>query len=257
MREERKTKTRNGQAKIAVVIPTYLHSVYLRTCLLSVASQTVPVKIVVVPVREDKETLLELDRLKPQVEALGTPIRIVVSEVADVFRQMQLGLDQVENSEYLFYLGSDDAILPNYLERMLDVALGSECQNPIVGMSYILTDENLSAKDVRRLHEFDFSEEMHRSMIPDNSLVRTESMRRVGGFFEGKDWGYLNHYALWLRMLKIPDTKVFLLPDLGWLYRQTGTNRSIKRYDTRRKLREHHRRQRELVRFYWPRGPRR
>jgi glycosyltransferase involved in cell wall biosynthesis len=211
----------------------------------------VPVKVVVVPVAEDRETLEELDRLKPQVEALGTPIRIVVSEIADVFKQMQLGLDQVD-SEYLFYLGSDDAILPCMAQRMCEVAESSGSPNPIVGMSCILTDENLNAKETRRLHEFDFSEEMHRSMIPDNSLVRTESMRTVGGFFgEGKDWGYLNHYALWLRMLKIPDTKVFLLPDLGWLYRQTGNNRSIKRYDTRRKLREHHRRQREVVKFYF------
>ena len=185
---------------------------------------------------------------------MGVGLDVLVSDVANPFRQMQIGLDHVD-SEYLCFLGSDDAILPNYLERMLDVALGSECQNPIVGMSCILTDENLNAKETKRLHEFDFSEEMHRSMIPDNSLVRTESMRRAGGFFDGgKDWGYLNHYALWLRMLKIPDTKVFLLPDIGWLYRQTGTNRSIKRYDTRRKLREHHRRQREVVKFYFPRN---
>jgi len=174
--------------------------------------------------------------------------------VADVFTQMQLGLDEVD-SAFMFYLGSDDVILPNMAMRMFEAAESSGSKNPIVGMSCILTDENLNAKETRRLSEFDLSTQMHRSCIPDNALVRMESMRNVGGFCDGRrDWGYLNHYALWLRMLKIPDTKVFLLPDIGWLYRQTGTNRSIKRYDTRRKLREHHKRQRELVRFYFPDG---
>ena len=240
--------------RISVIVPTWNHTQYLRTCLLSIASSTIPVKIIVVPVAEDRETIEELNKLKVQVEALGVPIRIVVSDVADVFRQMQLGLDQVD-SEYMFYLGSDDAILPCMAQRMLEVAESSGSPNPIVALSCLLTDENLNPRETRRLSEFDLSTRMHRSMIPDNSLVRTDSMKRVGGFFGGnKDWGYLNHYALWLRMLKIPDTKVMLLPEVGWLYRQTGTNRSIKRYDTRKKLREHHKRQREVARFYFPKA---
>jgi hypothetical protein len=248
------SSTDNGTPIITAVVPSYHHSRYLRSCLLSVASSTIPVKIIIVPVAEDTETIEELDRLKPQVEALGTPIRIVISDVADVFRQMQLGLDQVE-AEFMFFLGSDDAILPSMAQRMLEVAESSGSANPIVGMSCILTDENLNAKETRRLSEFDLSTQMHRSCIPDNSLVKTESLRQVGGLYDGRrDWGYMNHYALWLRMLKIPDTKVFLLPEIGWLYRQTGTNRSIKRYDTRKKLREHHRRQRELAKFYFPDG---
>jgi len=240
--------------RITVCIPTYLHSVYLRTCVLSVANQTIPVKIIVVPVRSDQETMNVLEKLWAEVDGLGVHMRIVPSLVPDVFRQMQLGLDQVE-TEFMFFLGSDDAILPSMAQRMLEVAESSGSLNPIVGMSCILTDENLNAKETRRLSEFDLSTQMHRSCIPDNALVRTESMRNVGGFCDGRrDWGYLNHYALWLRMLKIPDTKVFLLPEIGWLYRQTGTNRSIKRYDTRKKLREHHKRQREVAEFYFPDG---
>ena len=241
-----------SEPQITAVVPSFHHARYLRTCLLSIASSTVPVKIIVVPVGEDVETIEELNKLRPQVESLGVPIRIVVSGVADPFRQMQLGLDQVD-TEFMFFLGSDDAILPNYLERMLDVALGSECQNPIVGMSCLLTDENLNPKESKILPDFDLNTLMRRSFIPDNSLVKTEMLRRVGGFYDGgKDWGYLNHYALWLRMMKIPDTKVELLKEIGWLYRQTGTNRSITRYDTRKKLREHHKRQGELARFYFP-----
>ena len=240
------------QSEITAVVPTYLHSVYLRTCLLSIANQTVPCKIIVVPVESDIDTLNVLENLWGELVSLGVEGKVVLSKVADPFRQMQLGLDEVD-TEFMFFLGSDDAILPNYLERMLDVALGSECQNPIVGMSCLLTDENLNPKESKILPDFDLSTLMHRSFIPDNSLVKTEMLRRVGGFYDGgRDWGYLNHYALWLRMLKIPDTKVELLKEIGWLYRQTGTNRSITRYDTRKKLREHHKRQGELARFYFP-----
>jgi glycosyltransferase involved in cell wall biosynthesis len=240
--------------RVTVCIPTYLHSVYLRTCILSVANQTVPVKVIVVPVRSDQETMKVLEKLWAEVDGLGVHMRIVPSLVPDVFRQMQLGLDQVD-TEFMFFLGSDDAILPNMAQRMLEVAEKSERTNPIVGMSCLLTDENLNPRESRILHEFDLSTQMHRSCIPDNALVRTESMRKVGGFSDGRmDWGYLNHYALWLRMLKIPDTEVFLLPEIGWLYRQTGDNRSLKRYDTRKKLREHHRRQREVAGFYFPDG---
>jgi glycosyltransferase involved in cell wall biosynthesis len=240
--------------RATVVVPTFHHAPYLRTCLLSIASSTTPVKIIVVPVAEDKDTIEGLNRLKVQVEALGAPIRIVVSDVADVFKQMQLGLDYVD-TEYLLFLGSDDAILPCMAQRMLEVAERSGSPNPIVALSCLLTDENLNPRETRRLTEFDLSTQMHRSCIPDNALVKTEMLRRCGGFYDGhRDWDYLNHYALWLRMLKLPDTKVMLLPEIGWLYRQTGDNRSIKRYDTRKKLREHHKRQREVAEFYFPDG---
>jgi glycosyltransferase involved in cell wall biosynthesis len=237
---------------VTVCIPTYKHSVYLRTCLLSCACQTVSVKIIVVPVKRDEETMLVLENLWAEIDNLGVSIRIIPSFVADVFRQMQLGLDQVD-SEFIFYLGSDDAILPMMAQRMMEVAESSRSPNPIVGMSCLLTDENLNPRESRILQEFDLSTQMHRSCIPDNALVKTEMLRRCGGLYDGhRDWDYLNHYALWLRLLKIPDTKVMLLPEIGWLYRQTGTNRSIKRYDTRKKLREHHKRQREVARFYFP-----
>lgn len=219
---------------------------------MSCASQTIPLKILVVPVKDDLETLRELERLRPEIEGLGIELRILISDVADPFKQMQLGLDNVD-SEFMFFLGSDDTILPSMAQRMLETAERSESRNPIVGMSCLLTDESLNPRESKILPDFDFDMLMHRSFIPDNALVRTESMRRVGGFYDGgKDWGYLNHYALWLRMMKIPDTKVELLKEIGWLYRQTGNNRSITRYDTRKKLREHHRRQKELARFYYP-----
>jgi len=237
-----------------VIVPTYQHQDYLRCSILSILNSTIPVEVIIVPVLSDNSTRDEICHLNEELCCIDRKVTIILSEKADVFAQMQLGLNDVK-TEFLFFLGSDDAILPSMAQRMLEVAERSGSPNPIVGMSCLLTDENLNVGEPKRLREFDLSTEMHRSMIPDNSLVRTDSMRKVGGFFDGgRDWGYLNHYALWLRMLKIPDTKVFLLPEIGWLYRQTGNNRSIKRYDTRKKLKDHHKRQRELARYYYPKG---
>jgi glycosyltransferase involved in cell wall biosynthesis len=238
-----------SSGRATVIVPTYKHQDYLRCSILSILNSTIPVEVIIVPVVFDKPTLEELDRLKGSFDGR---VSVIVSDKADVFHQMQLGLENCR-TEFFSVLGSDDYLLPNCIQRMLQLADESKAENPIVGLSYAITDEHLNITRIETLRPFSFRRMMKGiGVIPDASLVRTENAQAVGGFLNnGKDFGYLSHFALQHKLLKLPGTKVIIRPELGLLYRQLPNSRHLTRYTSREAIRLHHKKAREVADYYW------
>jgi hypothetical protein len=178
-------------------------------------------------------------------------VTIIPSEKPDVFHQLQLGLDNVE-TEYFCVMGSDDCMLPSMMETMLSLADESKAENPIVGLSIAFTDEHLNITSIHRTKPFSLKQMMRgKGVIPDCSLVKTENVRLVGGFTNGgQDFGYLSHFAMFHRLVKLPGTQVILRPEIGCLYRQLPNSRHLTRYSTRAGIIQHRKRAREVADYY-------
>ncbi len=234
--------------RVTVIVPTYKHQDYLRCSILSILNSTIPVEVIIVPVASDKPTLEELDRLKGSFDGR---VSIIVSDKADPFYQMQIALDNME-TEFFTIIGSDDFMLPNAVRRMLEIAVWSNAVNPVVGLSYALTDSNLNITSIHTISPFSLSRMMRGSIIPDTALVKTQNARFVGGFLNsGRDFGYLNHYAFYNRLIKLQGTQVILSPDIGCLYRQLPGSRHSQRYHNAEAIRIHKAKLREVARYYW------
>jgi len=235
--------------RATVIVPTYKHQDYLRCSLLSILNSNVPVKIIVVPVIDDEPTLERLTELNESMYGF-TNVQIIASEKADPFVQMQLGLDNVQ-TEFFTVIGSDDFMLPNAVRRMLEIAVWSNSVNPVVGLSYAVTDSNLNITSIERLKPFSLSRMMKGSIIPDTALVKTQNARLVGGFLNaGPNFGYLNHYAFYNRLIKLQGTQVILSQDIGCLYRQLPGSRHSQRYHNAEAIRIHKAKLREVAQYY-------
>jgi glycosyltransferase involved in cell wall biosynthesis len=231
-----------------VIMPTYHHAEYLRSSILSVLNSNVQVRLIVVPVKEDKQSLDLLLHLYEMLNGFDRELTVIPSEKADVFHQMQLGLDDVK-TEYFTVFGSDDYMLPNMIQSMLSHVNGAE--NPIIGLSYAITDANLTIQSNHILKPFDMNKMMKGSCIPDISLVSTEHAKLVGGLKGERDWGYLNHYAFYHRLLKLGNAEVKLRPEIGFLYRQLKGSRHSQRYKTRQDIRIHREKMKMIAEYYW------
>ena len=237
--------------RATVIVPTYKHQDYLRCSILSILNSSIPVEVIIVPVLSDQPTLEEIEHLNEVLAQFDRKVEIIVSQKADVFHQLQLGLDNVK-TEYFCVMGSDDCVLPNMVEKMLSLADESKAENPIVGLSIAFTDAKLNITSIHELEPFSLKHMMKgQGVIPDSSLVKTEKVRSVGGFTNGgRDFGYLSHFAMFHRLVKLPGTQVILSPEIGCLYRQLPTSRHLTRYSTPEGIRLHRKRAKEVARYY-------
>lgn len=241
----------NEELKVSVIMPTYEHSEYLRLAVYSAMNQTVPVKVIVVPVKDDEATITLMRRMNHQASINFEPSEIqwIAAEKPNVFDQMQLGLDHVD-TEYFVVFGSDDFMLPNMIERMLHYA--DNFRNPIIGLSFAMTDENLTITGYHYNQPFNLKKQMKGSYIPDIALVRTEKAREVGGFTKsGKDYNYLSHFAFYHRLLKLGNAGVVLSKELGFLYRQLPKSRHNLRYQHKGHIKIHRERMRMTAKQIW------
>jgi glycosyltransferase involved in cell wall biosynthesis len=108
----------NGNFDLTVIIPCYNEEKYLKQCLDSVIRQRKKYKIKLVII-DDGSTDGTADILK---EYVGIPDVVIISQPNRGFSGARnSGLKQID-SRYLFFLDSDDYLLENTIEPMLDIA---------------------------------------------------------------------------------------------------------------------------------------
>ena len=237
--------------KVTVIMPTYQHAKYLPISVFSIMGQSVPVKLIVIPVKDDYDSIKAIRKLMQRAAMTFEPsdMRWEAADKPDMFVQMQLGLDLVD-TEYFCVFGSDDFMLPNMIESLEFHASG--LKHPIIAPSYAVTDENLTIQSFHYNKPFKLSRQMKGSYIPDIALVRTEDARLVGGFTKGDlTWDYLNHFAFYHRLLKQNDCEVKLVTDLGFLYRQLPSSRHVQRYKGKPDIRIHREKMKMIAKHYW------
>lgn len=131
----------------------------------------------------------------------------------------QRALDRV-TTEYVAFLDDDDAFLPEHLEKCLQALAASGAD--LVYPWFVPT----GCETPLGPHPLPFDPAALRrgNYIPVTVLVRTDAVRRAGGFapeipdaVPHEDWG------LWLRMLD-QGARFTHLPDVTWVWNHHGAN---------------------------------
>lgn len=185
---------------IDVVIPTHpgrLATGLFHRAVVSVQAQTVPARVV------------------SQLDTNG-------SGSADTRTR---GLAKV-STPWVAFLDSDDELLPHHLERL---AVHAEVTGADLVYPWFHLDGGGIVEDPwphRYGQPFDAAALRRGNYIPVTVLVRTELVRRAGGFVADltiSPPAQCDEWGLWLRMLDL-GAKVEHLPERTWIWRVHGKN---------------------------------
>ena len=125
-------------------------------------------------------------------------------------------LARLATGDFLMPTDSDDIVLPDRMQTLLDVAE----KNPDAAMVYgIVNNVSEDLKKILKIHQYPFShfELIKRNYIPNGAkLIRKSFYEEIGGYDESITWA--EDYDLNLR-LALCGTFVFV-PKLCYLYRQ-------------------------------------
>ena len=201
---------------VSIVMPTYRHSLLLPMSINSILNQTYEnIELVIVSVREDKETTNYLSNAK-----LDSRINWIISDVADSCKQINQGIT-ASKGEYVTFISSDDYTLPNRIKA--EVRTAEENEALVVYSPFFIGDENLNIVSRVELHEkmtYDLLTARPSSCIPDVCLTWKTVYDEFGLLDEtlGNDGGFF--WDKWIRVIeKYPD-KIVYCPYPTWIYRQ-------------------------------------
>lgn len=187
------------EMKVSICIPTFNRKDYLKQALDSVFAQTV--KDFEVIVVDDGST----DGTEEMIKASGYPIKYYWQENRGEAATRNT-LIELAHGQYVSFLDSDDLLMPDAVERMVNV-MERETEDVIVYGPYyrIDPDGNITGRCKRKLYNGNVTKYLFQdifihscgSMFPKTALVAT------GGF--DKSLKFSGDYDLWLRLsLKYP-----------------------------------------------------
>jgi len=207
---------------VTVVMPTYKQSQYLFTSVLGVMAQTYPnVDLIIVPVKEDRETRHTLNMLPPTFV-----FETVLSDKANIIHQMNLGLEKAEG-EYVTLFASDDFMLPGKISG--EMRLAQEKNAVLVYSLFFHADENLNPTGVSNAPEFSYETLVHRNYISDQSLVAKSMFSEFGLFDESLE--ILAVFDKWLHIAEEYPDRIVRNPVPTWIYRSHPDQAHKKRLD--------------------------
>ena len=144
-------------------------------------------------------------------------------------------------TRWVAFLDDDDVLLPRHLELL--VGEGERTGADVVGSQY-----RVEGDDAVHGHVVFDADEMRRgNYLPPTVVARVDAVLRAGAF-DPKD--HYEDWGLWVRMLAIGATFT-IVPEVTWVKRHRGGNRT---FDRRPTTRERVRYLRRRTRDGWPRG---
>jgi len=156
----------------------------------------------------------QLADCRASVAALGLPHLVALDRAGDGPAPTRNGLLGQVRTGWALFLDDDDLLLPNYLDVVTPHLAGAD----VVYTSW----ELLGAEEPAPLPAFDANMLAWRNFIPVTACVRTDLLRRVGGFPLGErneDW------ALWKRLLAA-RARFVCVPQVAWIYRRGAGGRN-------------------------------
>jgi len=226
--------------EVSVCIPTYNRKVYLKETLESVLSQNY--KDYEILIVDDGST----DGTDRMLKESGFPVRYYWQENsgdADARNK----LIELARGKYISFLDSDDLLIPNALERMMQV-INNEKEDVVVYGSYFNIDHdgNIIRICKRKLYSGNVTKYLFQDILIHScgALVTRKALEKAGGF--DTSFKVCSDYDLWLRLsLKY---KFIGLADPTFKRRRHSENlsaRSVKNRITELKV---------LERFYYEKG---
>lgn len=209
---------------VSVIIPVYNVLPYLREALDSVINQTY--KNLEILIVDDGST----DGSGEVCDEYLTDPRVVVihQENKGLSGARNTGLDRM-TGEYVAFLDSDDAFMPEMIEKMLDSMIRNQVKAAICGFIACFTKQNLNTPGIRKIERFCFNQEtMLSSSAALNMLVTNQACWAV--------WNKMYQSAIWtsIRFPEGPNfedmhvmcqilelcEQIIAVPEMHVLYRQ-------------------------------------
>lgn len=189
-------------AEISVIIISYNHSVFLRTAIESVLSQTFKnIELLIVDDASQDESFeiaKEYEQKHPEmVRALKHPGEINKGIAAT----LNLGIANARG-EYLMFLASDDLLPLDALETLADAIKKNAYADFVYGTADVIDAKGKKTADWITIFDFRHPEEqaiLNSGWIPAGQMIKKDCALSVGGFDEdityGDDWDF------WIRVL--------------------------------------------------------
>lgn len=154
-------KPRKGEwlPKVTIVIPVYNVEHYLALCLQSVCAQNYPNLDVILV--NDGSTDNSLAVARAFQEKLN--LHIVEQENAGLSAARNAGVRAIENTDYLMFLDSDDALAPRALHSMVNLVIETD--------SDFVVGDTTRMKGITRLKRRDTREVFKRGTLKEVSLI--------------------------------------------------------------------------------------
>jgi len=208
--------------KVSVLIPTYNRSGYLIEAIRSVQAQTYRDWELVVA--DDGST----DDTRAVIEGLGETVRYLYQPNQGVSSARNLAFRE-SSGEYVLFLDSDDALLPNALAD-LAAALDANADCDVVYSDGYVVDEN--GTRYTRLSDYSprpFVDALETFITGSplglaGTMVRRTALQHIEGPFDVQMIGY-EDWDMFLR-LKAAGCTFHFVPGLTYCYRFHGGNKS-------------------------------
>jgi len=154
-------KPRKGEwlPKVTIVIPVYNVEHYLALCLQSVCAQNYPNLDVILV--NDGSTDNSLAVARAFQEKLN--LHIIEQENAGLSAARNAGVRAIENTDYLMFLDSDDALAPRALHSMVNLVIETD--------SDFVVGDTTRMKGITRLKRRDTREVFKRGTLKEVSLI--------------------------------------------------------------------------------------
>ena len=154
-------KPRKGEwlPKVTIVIPVYNVEHYLALCLQSVCAQNYPNLDVILV--NDGSTDNSLAVARAFQEKLN--LHIIEQENAGLSSARNAGVRAIENTDYLMFLDSDDALAPRALHSMVNLVIETD--------SDFVVGDTLRMKGITRLKRRDTREVFKRGTLKEVRLI--------------------------------------------------------------------------------------
>ena len=212
--------------KVAVIIPCYNSSKYIRKTLDSVLNQNYKdLEIVAIDDGSKDETKKILESYVPKIRVLSHPSNANLGQAAS----SNLGIIETK-SDLIAFLDSDDIWYPNKIEEQVKIFQKYSDVGLVYTNGYVIDE---SDKILYKLLPDDFQEEnIHGEILlkcyiktPSTVMVKREELKKIGLFKpylrNGQD------HDMWIRMSEI--TKFYYIPNILAVYRKHPGQISSKR----------------------------
>ncbi len=179
---------------VSICIPTYNRKDYLKETLASVFAQTY--KDYEVVIVDDGST----DGTEEMIKNAGYDVRYYWQQNAgDATARNKL--IELAQGQFITFLDSDDLLMPDAIERMVNV-MNAEPQNVVVYGGYLRIDEhgNLCGHSKRKLRSGYITRYLFEDIIvhPNGSMFPKRALEESGGF--DTSLSVCSDYDLWLRL---------------------------------------------------------
>lgn len=170
---------------------------------------------VVIPVLNGSDE----DWLKLAINSFPTGTRVIVAENdGELAAALNAAIEEVD-TEWMVVFGADDAAFEGFIEEMLSVSWNADVVYP----STVMFGEDL--KEILNIYPAEMfckNRLKFHNFVPHPSLIKTEWMRRVGGY---NDLPYFEDWDLFVRLSEA-GARFKPCPDAHFAYRRRDTSRN-------------------------------